>query len=408
MRWGGAARRLLTHVNARRVRLVASFAVSDDGFMSHETPVPAPIVGDASLPAIRVADPRTPAMRTVLLVFSGAIFCLLLTAAVVLPSPYAIASPGPTFDLLEEVDGEDLVTVSGVPTYEPDGSLRITTVQLSDASSANFTLRPVVEGWFRSDRTVVPVEYYWPEDAVDEPVSSAQQEWITSQELATVSALSEYGVDVPAELLVVDFDPESHSIDLLQVGDLIVAAQGSQVLSLAELSDVLDGLAPGDDIAITVDRGGELVDVSFATRDDGSGGAVMGVWIDPEFTLPVDVDVRIDQVGGPSAGMMFSLAILSLLTPEDEVAGALVAGTGTVDLEGAVGPIGGIGLKMFGARADGADFFIAPEANCAEIVGHIPDGLGVVTVEDLGEAYDALVAIGAGRGDELTACAADA
>src|SRR5690606_6071120 len=149
-----------------------------------------------------------------------------------------------------------------------------------------------------ADRTVVPVEYYWPSAGEDVPAARAQQEWITSQELATVSALSEYGVDVPATLEVVDFDPDSNAVGLLKLGDVIVAAQGKPVASLPDLSAALDALRPGDDISVTVERGADTVDVTFETRDAGDGSAVMGIWIDPAFDLPVDVDVRIDKVGG--------------------------------------------------------------------------------------------------------------
>ena len=93
-----------------------------------------------------------------------------------------------------------------------------------------------------------------------------------------------------------------------------------------------------------------------------------------KFKFPFDVKISLDKVGGPSAGMMFALGIVDTVTPGDLTGGKHVAGTGTITPDGAVGPIGGIGQKMVGARSGGATMFLAPAANCDDVVGHIPDG----------------------------------
>ena len=101
---------------------------------------------------------------------------------------------------------------------------------------------------------------------------------------------------------------------------------------------------------------------------------------------------------------MFALAIIDRLTPEDEANGKIIAGTGTISIDGEVGPIGGIAYKMRGAMRDGADWFLAPTSNCDEVVGHVPDGMNVVAVDTLAAARDAVVAIGAGQTTELPTC----
>ena len=128
-------------------------------------------------------------------------------------------------------------------------------------------------------------------------------------------------------------------------------------------------------------------------------------------TLDVDTDgvtvsMHVDDIGGPSAGMMYALGLIDKLTPESETGGLTVAGTGTMDDDGNVGAIGGIRLKMIGAKRDGATWFLAPESNCDEVVGHVPDGLRDVKVTTLDDAYRALVAIGRGEGDDLPHCSA--
>ncbi|MNW62441.1 Lon protease 1 [compost metagenome] len=114
--------------------------------------------------------------------------------------------------------------------------------------------------------------------------------------------------------------------------------------------------------------------------------------------------IQIDDIGGPSAGTMFALGIIDQLTPEDEADGNVIAGTGTMSVEGNVGPIGGIQQKLYGAERDGATWFLAPESNCDEVVGNVPEGLNVVKIATLEDARDAMVAIGAGEGASLPTC----
>lgn len=120
----------------------------------------------------------------------------------------------------------------------------------------------------------------------------------------------------------------------------------------------------------------------------------------------LDVTMHVDDIGGPSAGMMYTLGLIDKLTPQSETGGNVIAGTGTISKNGKVGSIGGIQLKMLGAKRDGATWFLAPEANCDEVVDHVPEGLRDVRVSTLAEAYDALTAIGKGEGDGLPHCVA--
>ena len=122
-------------------------------------------------------------------------------------------------------------------------------------------------------------------------------------------------------------------------------------------------------------------------------------------TSNINIAMHIDDIGGPSAGMMYTLGVLQKLSTTDLTGGKIIAGTGTIDANGKVGPIGGIQFKMIGARKQGAIWFLAPTSNCSQVVGHIPDGLRVVSVGTLDEAYQALRAIGQGKGQSLPECA---
>ncbi len=346
-----------------------------------------------------------PDRRTTVMSIAGLATSALIAVLTVVPSPYAVGSPGPTFDTLGDVDGQPLVEISGAPTYPASGQLRLTTVSVSRSGAQPFTLGRVLASWASPRAYVLPEEQvFGAPDQQQQVEDQAQQEWITSQERATVSALEALGVPVPATLVVEGLTPGSQAEGLLEAGDVIVGIDGAPVATFSELADAVGGHLPGDDITVTVERDGATLTQTFPTIDDGTGSALIGVWVDPTFDLPVDVTVQIDSVGGPSAGLMFSLGIMDKLTARDELQGARVAGTGTIDAVGDVGPIGGIRMKLYGAVDDGATWFLAPVENCADVRGNIPDGLHVVAVDTLDDAYDAITRIGAGDTAGLPGC----
>ncbi len=331
---------------------------------------------------------------------------LLVGGLSLIPTPYAASLPGPTFDTLGEPDGVRLIEVVGAPTYPSEGELRFTTVRVRGGEGNPVTLYSLVSGWLDDSVTVVPVEDVLPPEQSPQEIDDANQAaMISSQENATVSALEELGYEVPTTLRVEVAVDGTGAVGVVEEGDVLLAVDGTPVGSFSELSAVMDGVAPGDEVTLTVERSGTERELVVTTVDDGTGRALIGVLIDPEFDLPVDVRIQIENVGGPSAGLMFSLGIISTLTEPDETGGEHIAGTGTMDLTGRVGPIGGIVQKLVGAAGDGADWFLAPADNCAEVVGNEPGGLRVVAVGTLAEARDAVEAIGSGDGDTLPTCA---
>ncbi len=347
---------------------------------------------------------RPPTRRGAFIAASSVATSLLLTALTVLPSPYAISQPGPTFDTLASDEEGALVSISGAPTYDTTGELRLTTVSFANASESWFTAGQVIEAYFSPLRSVEPAENIFGTRSPSSDEESAAQ-WITSQEAAAVSALTAQGVTVPATMTVVEVMPESDAVGKLEVGDILRGIDGEELVSYQDLTDALASRSAGDEVVFTVERDGEDTDVTFdLIALEGSESPRIGIYVDPEFDLPIDVQVAIDSVGGPSAGLMFALAIVDKLTEEDELNGAKVAGTGEIDADGAVYPIGGIAFKLAGARSAGAEYFLAPADNCDEVVGHIPQGLTVVSVTSLDDAYAAIVAIGQGDVSQLPSC----
>lgn len=344
--------------------------------------------------------------RTVTLGASLLATAALAAGALVLPVPYAIRAPGPTENTLGAQDGEPLISIEDAESFRSSGELRLTTVSVSGGPGFPVTAGQVVQAWVDRTRSVVPVEAIFPETvSAEEQQEVSQAEMVSSQESATVAALTELGHDVPATLTVAGAEPGTGAEGVVRAGDVVVSFQGESLTTYEQLIDGLADTTPGDDVRLGVRRDGEERELTITTGSvEGTGRAVMGVFIDPEYEFPIDVHIQIEDIGGPSAGTMFALGIIDKLTPQDEANGEAIAGTGTMSPEGLVGPIGGIQQKMYGALRDGATWFLAPAGNCPEVAGHVPEGLTAVRVETLSEARDAVEAIGSGDGGDLPAC----
>ncbi|AEE45314.1 YlbL family protein [Cellulomonas fimi] len=354
-------------------------------------------------------EPRPLAPRSMTLTAAMLGTATLLAVLVLLPTPYAVNSPGPTRDVLGELDGTPMIQVSGAETFDSTGELRLTTVSSTGGPGYPTSILGALTGWFEASSVVLPVEQVYPPDVSQEQLDESNEaEMVSSQEDATVAALTELGYEVPATLLVAGTVEGTDAEGKLEENDVLVAFDGTPLPDYQTLVDDLADVEPGQTVTLTVRRHGQPVDVPVVTTEREGGGAQIGVLIDPTFDMPVDVTISIDDIGGPSAGTMFALGIVDKLTAADEADGEHIAGTGTMDVTGEVGPIGGIRQKLAGARRDGAAWFLAPAANCDEVVGHVPDGLRVVRVATLHEAREAMEAIGAGEAGDLPTCTADA
>lgn len=334
--------------------------------------------------------------------FTGFIAAFIFVVAVLwmlfTPAPYAIQSPGPTIDTLGEYRDITLIDVNGTETYPDDeGELLITTVVAAGGPGYPVNVAQAIQGWASSHTTVLPQEVLYPPNVTQEEMdASAQQQMDRSQHDATIMALQQLGIEVPVELYVAGVDEESAADGLLHPGDEIFAIETPDhgrvdIETYADLAQTLAGTSPETPVVVHFLRQGEQQDVTFNTLDDGHDGSMLGIYLNTDFDMPFEVDIEVDKVGGPSAGVMFVLGIMDLLSSESLVGDHIVAGTGTINLNGRVGPIGGIKQKMHGASRDGAEFFLAPGENCADVQGNIPSGLEVVridTVEDVVEVAD--------------------
>ncbi len=172
--------------------------------------------------------------------------------------------------------------------------------------------------------------------------------------------------------------------------------------------DAITTLAPGSEVDLRVRRDEAVTAVTVVTDaslDDASTSRI-GVELADDFDPPFDVTIDLGrEIGGPSAGLMFSLAIYDKLTPGSLTGGAYVAGTGTIDASGAVGPIGGIQQKIAGAEDRGATVFLVPSNNCQEAGdSQYADDVDLIKVATMDDAVTALESLNDGTGDDLERC----
>jgi len=344
-----------------------------------------------------------------------------LTLAVV-PSPYVVEQPGPVFDTLGTVtvdtpvasttgsqasaDGTaaaaagetektkiPLITITGAPTFPTTGELDLLTVSVLGNPDNLPSWMEIIGAWFDPSKAVVPASAIFPPNESQKQRDAANTTlMIDSQQDAIAAALSNLGYDVVVGIEVAGFAESSPAHDVLQEGDVITSFGGTAIKSVQGLRDAVAASGVGVPAAFTYVRGGVSSEATVTPVDVG-GHAVIGIGAKAKYDFPFDVTIRLDDVGGPSAGMMFALGIIDKLTPNDIAGGAHIAGTGTIDSEGIVGPIGGIRQKLYGAKAAGATSFLAPASNCDEVVDHIPAGLNVYAVGTLEDSLAALAFI---------------
>ena len=321
---------------------------------------------------------------------SGLLALALGITAVSLPVPYVVESPGPTFNTLGEDKGKPVITVTGHGTFPAKGNLDLTTVYVDGGPNGPVSVFEAFSAWLDGNKAVYPEELIFPKGVTKE--QSQQESTVameTSQENAVAAALRELNIGFEQKMEIASLPEESASKGLLQAGDILVSINDKPITALGVVQAEL-AAGNGTPVTVVVDRGGSKVPATITPAKTSAGRYDLGVILQYKFTFPFEVKISLDKVGGPSAGMMFALGILDTVTPGDLTGGRHIAGTGTISPDGVVGPIGGIAQKMQGARSGGATLFLAPAANCADVLGHIPAGLQVVRVESLAEARKAV------------------
>jgi Lon-like protease len=350
-----------------------------------------------------VADRSTARLLALVLVAVG------LFVLVSFPVPYVIQMPGPVFNVLGSSTAGPLITISGAPTYPTAGQLDLTTVSEQGGPGNRVLISQLVSASLSASNSIVPTSLLYPDNQSAEQVnndSSAQM--AQSQDAAAIAALRYLGLPVTLTVTVGAITAGSPADGHLQTGDRIISVDGTPVTTADDVHKAVVKHQPGEQVVFVVERDGKTVTVPLTTvesTDSGPKRSVVGFSVAVGYTSPVKVTIALDDVGGPSAGLMFTLGIIDKLTQPQENGGKHVAGTGTMDENGKVGAIGGIRQKMAAARADGATIFLVPAANCGEAMMQVPEGLRLVKVTDVTDALSGMSAAVTGQGT-APSCAA--
>lgn len=333
------------------------------------------------------------------------VLCVMVLGGTLLPVPYVIERPGPAIDVLGEYEDEQILTIDGARTHPTEGELMMTTVSVDGGPGYRVTPVEVIAAWFDSSEMVMPKEVVFPEGQTREETSLVNSAAMsTSQQGAVAVALDELEIHYLDVVMIAGVLEGAAAEGVLEGGDVIVSVDGRTAGTVEGYQRLIHAIPAGDPIPMTVRRGGEELALEVPTAIV-EGEAQMGVMLAAGHEFPMDVDISVGSIGGPSAGLIFSLSVYDELTPGALTGGRSIAGTGTISADGAVGPIGGIRQKMVGAADTGADYFLAPSQNCDEVVGNVPDGLDVVAVTSFDDALAATETIaGTGGTEGLSTC----
>lgn len=335
-----------------------------------------------------------PGARWWVAVVAAVLLVAFVVGAAFLPVPYVALRPGKVRPVLDQV------LVEGAATYEPQGSVAYTTVNVGQA-----TLLEAFVGWLDDDVDVRPEEVIRDGRSADENRRYNAELMDASKTIAVAVALRQLGEEVPVRTsgAIVRVIGEGTPADgVLELDDVIVAVDGQPVDEADEIGELLQSGGPGAAHSLTVERppgSGETLELDVTTVESPDDPARAIIGVAPEdrivaFELPYDVFIDSGEVGGPSAGLAFTLAVIDLLSPGELTGGLRVAVTGTIALDGTVGPVGGPAQKAVTVRAAGYDAFLVPTLEVDEVRAAVGDDLRVIPVGNLAEALEALESLG--------------
>jgi Lon-like protease len=335
--------------------------------------------------------------RAATLLVAAAGVLIALAVAVVSPVPYVALTPGPTLNTLGVSGSKPLIQIRGHPTYPTSGHLNLVTVSFLGGPGTNFDIFAALRAWLSPDDAVVPEqEIFTPGQTPQQVARQDTEQMANSQQTAEAAALCQLNIGFKTVATIEATVKGMPAAGRLQPGDVITAVDGRPVTCRADAGTLIRARRPGAPVQLTVLRHGRASRVRLATAD-AQGQPEIGVQLVESFVFPFSVTISIGNIGGPSAGLMFALGIIDKITPDNLTGGRFIAGTGEIEANGTVDPIGGIQQKMVGARDAGATIFLTPAANCPDTAGAVPAGMRLIKVSSLAGAVDDLEALKTGQ-----------
>ena len=327
-----------------------------------------------------VQEPRRSGPQWPLYLAGGLLFVGVLSVILWnLEIPYLAWSPGPVSD------AADAIEIDGPEIYTPEGELLMLTVQSQDVN----IFEALIAGF---DPTIDLVERQRlrpPDESDEEYRTRVLTQMDDSQQRAITVALAQLGYEmVPQDVIINEIVVGLPADGVLELGDSIRSVNGEEVTRATDVTDALAGLAPGEDVTIAVIRDGtdQEFTITLAARDDDPDAPIVGIVVRELSEPPFGVQIEAGNVGGPSAGMMHTLAIIDTLTPGELTKGHVIAGSGTINIDGSVGNIGGIRQKVAAAEAAGASIILVPAGNYEEALTADRNDIEIVPISNLEEA----------------------
>jgi Lon-like protease len=297
--------------------------------------------------------------------------------------PVVALSPGPMEDVLVRLK------VEGTRVYDSDGKLYLTSVGIDD----NVRFYEALLDMANRDVQLLPRAQLYPDEEDSTQVDRENAALMDrSKETATVVGLREVGYDIkPSGVEVTQVVSGAPADGKLQPGDKLLAADGRAVASIDEVRKAIGRHRAGEPVAFRVDRDQRQRNVTVQVQEADNQPRV-GVLLRDLFPrLPVKVSIQTqNNIGGPSAGLIFTLSIIDKLTPGDLTDGRRIAGTGEIALDGSVLPVGGVAEKLIAVHRLGVTTFLIPAGNCDSVRGQVPAGLRLVKVSKIGDALSFL------------------
>lgn len=317
---------------------------------------------------------------------AAGVVLLLLIAGAVVPLPLFVIAPGSAISVAERVE-------LGRAPDPISGELLLTTVRVFQPTAFG-----VVQAWLADAQEIFSREEIVPEGVNDAEFETAQRELFReSAEVAAAVGLRAAGEGVEISgggALVAGLLPDSPAAGVLAEGDVITAIDGMPVSLASDLVTALASRSAGDEVVLSVQRNEAVEEFRLRlTTVEGVGQPAIGVavtTVDLDISLPFPVEVDQGRIGGPSAGLLIALTVYDLADPGDLAAGRSIAGTGTIDLDGEVGPVGGVDAKVVAAREAGVSVFLVPEDEVALAEEAAGDDIQVVPVGTVEDAIAAL------------------
>ena len=301
--------------------------------------------------------------------------------------PFVSLGPGPTFNTLGEVDGKQVVAIDGTPTKPTEGNLNMTTVSQRDG----LTLGQALALWLSGREQLLPRDLVYPPDKSREDIEKSQNDDFENSEDNAAYAALNYLKYAPAVTVEKVNDP-GPALGKLQRGDAIDAVNGTKVADLEAFTALMKTTKPGEEIVVDFRRKNAppgSARITLGRNDDREQG-FLGIAVRDAPWAPFTIDFNLANVGGPSAGMIFSLAVVDKLTTGDLNGSKFIAGTGSISGDGEVGPVGGVMHKILAAQEAGATVFLVPKDNCDEARSVRGETMELIRVETLTGAVDAL------------------